>query len=259
MDKRYLTVDLTSKKALVTGGAKGIGEAISRALAANGADVAVNYNTSAERAAALVQELRDAGTNAADIQADVSGPDEAERLVKEAANALGGTIDILVNNAGTQLKQSTVEAMPVDLWERVMAINLTGAMVCSKCVIPGMKREGWGRIINVSSISARSGGGPGGAHYASAKAGMSNLTRALAKELGRSGITANAIAPGVILTEIHEKFNTPEALEELRKMTPLGHLGQPEDVAGTVLFLASDSAAYVTGEVIAVNGGLRMD
>ena len=149
--------------------------------------------------------------------------------------------------------------MPADLWQEVLDLNLTSAMVCSKCVIPGMKDKAWGRIINISSISAHSGGGPGGSHYAAAKAGMSSLTKSLAKELGPYGITANSIDPGVILTEMHQKFNTPENLEQLRKATPVGHLGRPEDVAGAVLFLASDSGSYVTGATIAVNGGLRMD
>ena len=149
--------------------------------------------------------------------------------------------------------------MTLELWNKVLAVNLTSAMVCSKCVIPGMKQKGWGRIINISSISARSGGGPGGSHYASAKAGMNSFTKSLAKAFGPYGITANGVAPGVILTELHERFSTKEGLEQLKEMTPLGFLGQPEDVAGAVLFLASDSASYITGETIAVNGGLRMD
>jgi 3-oxoacyl-[acyl-carrier protein] reductase len=122
-----------------------------------------------------------------------------------------------------------------------------------------MKAAGWGRIINVSSISARTGGGPGSAHYVASKGGADALTRSMAKELAPYNVTVNGIAPGVIYTPLHERTNTPEALEKLRQAIPLGRLGQPEDVAGCVAFLASDDAAYITGEIIAINGGLRMD
>lgn len=259
MAKRMVAVDLSGKNVLITGAAKGIGEAISKALAAAKANLAINYNTSAQRAESLVEQFRADGLRAVAIQADVSQPDQAERLVSQAQEALGSTIDILVNNAGALIQQSTIEEMTIELWNKVLAVNLTSAMLCAKYVIPGMKQKGWGRIINISSISARSGGGPGGSHYASAKAGMNTLTKSLAKAFGPYGITANAVAPGVILTEMHERFSTKESLEQLKKMTPLGFLGQPEDVAGLVLFLASDSASYITGETIAVNGGLRMD
>lgn len=259
MAKRLINVDLKGKNALVTGGAKGIGEAISKALADSGANVAINYNTSARQAEVLEKKFQANGVNAVAIQADVSIPAHAERLVKDASDALDGPIDILVNNAGSQIKQSSIEEMSVELWDKVMGLNLTAAMVCSKCVIAGMKKSGWGRIINISSISAHSGGGPGASHYAASKAGMSSLTKTLAKELGAFGVTANSVDPGVILTEIHQKFNTPENLEQLKKATPLGYLGQPEDIAGAVLFLASDSASYMTGSTIAINGGLKMD
>ena len=259
MEKRLINVDLKGKNVLVTGGAKGIGEAISKLLAANGANLAVNYNTSAERAETLVKEFQAGGVKAVAIQADVSKPERAERLLGQAENALGGAVDILVNNAGSQIKQSSIEKMPVDLWDAVLALNLTGAMICSKCVIPGMRQNRWGRIINISSISAHSGGGPGAGHYAAAKAAMSSLTKSLAKELSSCGITVNSIDPGIILTEMHEKFNTPENLEQLRQAIPLGYIGQGDDVAGAVLFLASDSASYITGATIAVNGGFRMD
>lgn len=252
---RQVRVDLTGKTALVTGGAKGIGRAISSALAGNGARVVVHYLTSEKAAREMVKKFPNGGET---VQADVSDPKEVERMMAEILNKMG-KIDILVNNAGSQVKTSSIEDMTLELWNQVLALNLTGAMICAKGVIPGMKKNGWGRIINISSISARSGGGPGGIAYASSKGAMTTFTKGLAKELGAFGITVNAIDPGVILTEIHEKFNTPENLENLRKMTALGRLGQPEDCAGTVAFLASDSASYITGATIAVNGGLRMD
>lgn len=234
MDKRHIKLDLQGKTALVTGGAKGIGKALVEEFIANGNKVVA-------------------------IGADVSDPQQCEQLVKQAQELLGTTIDILVNNAGSQVRQSTVEEMPIELWNQVLALNLTSAVARSRCVIPGMKKSGWGRIINISSLSAHSGGGPGCSHYAASKAGMSSLTKSLAKELGPHGITANSVDPGVILTQLHEEFNTPENLEQLKKATPLGYLGLPEDIAGSVLFLASDSAPYITGATIAVNGGLRMD
>jgi 3-oxoacyl-[acyl-carrier protein] reductase len=247
--------DLTGKTALVTGGAKGIGGAISSALAENGAKVMAHYLMSEKAAREMVKKFPNgSGT----VQADVSDPDQVKRMMAEVLNKMG-KIDILVNNAGSQLKISSTEDMTLELWNKVLALNLTSAMICAKGVIPGMKKNSWGRIINISSISARSGGGPGGIAYACSKGAMTTFTKGLAKELGAFGITVNAIDPGVILTEIHEKFNTPENLENLRKMTSLGRLGQPEDCAGTVVFLASDSASYITGATIAINGGLRMD
>jgi len=259
MKPRLVKVDLRGKTALVTGGARGIGEAISIALAESGAAVVINYHTSGERANELVELFEKSGTGATAIRADLSVPAQIEGMFEQARKEMGNTVDILVNNAGSQIALASVKEMPLELWNKTLALNLTSAMVCCKCVIPGMKKKGWGRIINISSISARSGGGPGGISYASAKGGLSTFTKGLAKEVAAAGITVNAIAPGVILTAIHEKFSTKGSLENLKNMTPLGRLGQPEDVAGAALFLASDSAAYITGETIAVNGGLRMD
>jgi len=259
MQRRKVNVDLRGKTALVTGGAKGIGLAVCRALAANGARVAVNYRTSEDQAEALVEEFRASGGTAVAVQADVAVPDEVERMAREAEVGLGGAIDILVNNAGSQVELSTIDSVSTELWQRVLDVNLTSAMLCSRCVAAGMREKGWGRIINMSSISARSGGGPGGIPYATAKGGLSTFTKGLAKELGPAGITVNAIAPGVILTDMHEKFSTPESLAGLKEQVPLKRLGEPDDISGAVVFLASDSASYITGEIMAINGGLRMD
>ena len=259
MKPRTIHVDLSGKVALVTGGASGIGEAIAMSLAANGAAVAIHYHTSEGRANQLVEQFRRNGTQAVAIQADVTAPEEIERMFKRTQEQMGANVDILVNNAGTPLALGHVEDMPLERWSQSLALNLTSTMLCCKCALPGMKKTGWGRIINISSISARSGGGPGETSYAAAKGGLSTFTKGLAKELGTTGTTVNAIAPGIILTRIHEKFSPKEKLEQLRKMTPLGRLGQPEDIAGAALFLASDSASYLTGETIAINGGLRMD
>ncbi|MDO9464713.1 MAG: 3-oxoacyl-ACP reductase family protein [bacterium] len=259
MVKNMISIDLKEKVVLITGGAKGIGQAISKGFAASGASVAVNYLTSEKNAKELVEQFQANGIQAVAIKADITVPEDVEHMFDQIEKQLGSTVDILINNAGTQIALSSVEQMPMDIWNKSLALNLTSTMICSKYAIPGMKEKGWGRIINVSSISARSGGGPGGTSYASAKGGMSTFTKGLAKELGLYGITVNAIAPGVILTDIHKKFSTPEDLEKLKSQTALGRLGQPEDIAGSVLFLASDSASYITGETISINGGLRMD
>lgn len=256
---RPMQVDLTGRRALVTGGAKGIGEAISLALARCGANVAVHYHSSAARAEELVQQFRRAGLQAAAVRADISQSEQCARMVRQACEGLDGPIDILVNNAGGPGTASPVAEMPLELWREVLDLNLTSVLVCSREVLPGMKKQRWGRIINISSISGRSGGGPGGSHYAAAKAAVNSLTKSLAKEGGESGITVNAVAPGVIFTEIHRKNTSPEQLEQLRQNTLLKRIGQAEDIAGAVAFLASDDAGYITGEHLAVNGGMRLD
>jgi 3-oxoacyl-[acyl-carrier protein] reductase len=247
------------KIALVTGGATGIGAAIVERLAADGASVACCYNKSRAAAEALAQRLAAQGEQIFLTRMDVSKSSEVKAGVEGICRHYGAPITILVNCAGDQIATAPVETMAEDLWDLVLATNLKGAFLCAKYCIPGMKTATGGRIINISSISARSGGGPGAAHYAASKAGLEALTRALAKELAPSAITVNAVAPGVIYTAIHERFNTPESLERLRLTIPLARIGIPADVAGVVSFLASGDASYITGEIIAVNGGQRMD
>lgn len=254
-----IQVDLSGRRALVTGGARGIGEAISLALARCGANVAVHYRSSSTRAKELIQQFHNEGLQAVAVQADVSRPEECVRMVQQSREGLGGTIDILVNNAGGPGTSSPIAEMPIELWRDVLDLNLTSVLVCCREVLPGMKEQGWGRIINISSISGRSGGGPGGSPYAAAKAAVNSLTKSLAKEGGEHGVTANAVAPGVILTDIHQKNTPPEMLEQLRQNTLLKRIGQAEDVTGAVAFLASDDAGYITGEHLAINGGLRLD
>ena len=255
MKGRFIKVDLSGKVAVVTGAARGIGKAIAEAFAENGAKVVIADIDidEAKKTADSIGEL------AVAVKVDVTSCEAVEQMFKETEEKCGGTADIVVNNAGTQIALHTVEDMPMDVWNKAVALNLTSAMICSKYAIPAMKKKGWGRLIHTSSISANSGGGPGGSSYAAAKGGLSNLTKGLAKEVGPHGITSNAFAPGVVLTQIHEKFSTKESLESLKGMTPVGRLSVPEDIAGVVIFLASDSASYINGECIAINGGLRMD
>ena len=252
-----LHVDLRGRRALVTGGATGIGRAISEAIMDNGAAVAIGYRSSADAAAELAARATDAPVAA--IAADLTDPRQVEHLCTEAAARLGGPIDILVNNAGDVLDMRPLLEAPLSAWHDTLALDLTAAMLTSRLLAPAMRERGWGRIINISSISAHTGGGGGATAYVAAKGGLSAMTRSLAKELGPAGITVNSVAPGVILTAIHERTNTPETLEALRLTTAAKRLGQPADCAGAVLFLASEAASYVTGSTLAVNGGMRMD
>jgi len=249
----------TGQLAFVTGGATGIGAAIVERLASEGAAVACCYHKSRAGAKALATKLAERGLQVLPVQADVSESEQVRAAVEVAISHFGRPIGLLVNNAGDNLNPTPVESMDEALWRQIIGINLTGPFLCAKYVIPGMKSLGRGRIINVTSISARTGGGPGSAHYVASKAGLEGFTRALAKELAPFNITVNGIAPGVIYTPIHERTNTPESLERLRQNIPLARIGAADEVAQVVAFLASEAASFITGEIIAVNGGMRMD
>jgi 3-oxoacyl-[acyl-carrier protein] reductase len=245
---------LAGKVALVTGGSRGIGRATCLALAERGAAVAVHYRSKAARAEEVVAKVCGDGGAAVAIQADLNLPHTPDELVKQAAAQLG-PIDILVNNAG-EMTDSSVEDMTDELWEQSIALNLSSAFRCARACIPSMKTRKWGRIINVSSQAVYTGSA-NHAHYAAAKAGMLGLTYSIAKELGASGITANLVAPGRIITDLlTERMAGRE--DEWLKQTPLRRFGQPEEVAEPIAFLASDAASYITGATIHVNGGLVM-
>jgi 3-oxoacyl-[acyl-carrier protein] reductase len=245
--------------AFVTGGATGIGAAIVERFASLGADVACCYNKSRAGAEALAAKLKERGLEIFLVQADVSDSQQVKAAVEATVAHFGRPVSILVNNAGDNINPTPVETMDEALWNKVIGINLTGPFLLAKACIPGMKALGGGRIINVTSISARTGGGPGSAHYVASKAGLEGFTRALAKELAPFNITVNGVAPGLIYTPIHERINTPESLERLRQTIPLLRIGQPDELARVVTFLASEDASFMTGEIVAVNGGMRMD
>jgi len=248
--------DLTGKKALVTGASRGIGQGIALALARQGADVAVNYRSSRERAEAVVAEIKKSGRDSFSVQADVSKKEEVERMVKEVAERFG-RIDVLVNNAGIAIFKSFDQLEEED-WDQTLAVNLKSQFLCAKAVVPIMEKQGWGRIINIASI-ASGGVGVGFlnlAHYCASKGGVIALTEELALELSPKGITVNAIGPGVIDTDMTASLkNDPKTLNGLLARIARRRLGKPEDIGAAAAFLASNEADYITGAVLYVDGG----
>jgi 3-oxoacyl-[acyl-carrier protein] reductase len=242
----------------VTGSSTGIGRAAAIGFAKEGANVAVHYNSSEDAAREVAGEVESVGREALLVKGDVSDAGETRRMVGEIEDRFG-RLDVLVNNAGALIERATLEEMTEDLWERVMAVNLKSVFLCSQAALPLLKRSERPRIINVTSVAARNGGGPGSMAYATAKGGVSTLTRAMAKELVQEGILVNAVAPGVITTPFHDRYTPPEMREKLVSTIPIGREGTPEETIGAMLFLASPHADYVVGEVIEVNGGMLMN
>ncbi len=245
---------LNGKVAVVTGGSRGIGKAISKALGAKGAFVVVNYARGKEAAEETVKEICAAGGQARSYGFDIADSEAVNVAFKEII-AEHGNISILVNNAGIAVDGLLMRSSDED-WEKTLKVNLFGAFYCSRAVAKSMLKAKGGRIINLSSVIGQMGNA-GQVAYASSKSALLGFTKSLAKELGSRNITVNAIAPGYIETDMTAAM-TEEQRGAMLNAIPLKRLGQVEDIAGVVSFLASDSAAYITGEVIAVNGGLRM-
>lgn len=247
-------MQLAGKIAVVTGGARGIGRGIALELARRGAKVVVNYHSRPDAADEVVQLIKQSGGDAMAVQADVSQFEAAQRLIKAAID-FGGRLDILINNAGTT-RDMLLAMMPESDWDLVIATNLKSAYNCSKAALKPMMRQKYGRVVNITSVAGLSGNG-GQTNYAASKAGLIGFTKSLAKEMGGRNITVNAVAPGFIATDL-----TSEILGKLKdeaiKATPLGRLGTVEDVAYAVAFLASDDAAFITGQVLSVDGGMVM-
>jgi 3-oxoacyl-[acyl-carrier protein] reductase len=243
--------------AWVTGSSKGIGRAVVLGLAEQGCDVVVHYNSSEDDAREVEERIKGFGNDVLMLKGDVTDAGDVRRMVGEIEDRYG-RIDILVNNAGSMVKRATLAEMTEEVWDRVMDVNLKSVYLCSQAVLPMMKRQG-GRIINMTSVSARDGGSPSSLAYSTAKGGVSTLTRAMAKELVSDGILVNGVAPGRIDTPFHDEFTTDEKREEAAQGIPLGREGTPEEVVGAVLFLASSRANYILGEIIEVNGGMLMD
>jgi 3-oxoacyl-[acyl-carrier protein] reductase len=235
--------------ALVTGGSRGIGAATAKALAADGWAVAVNYRSGAEAAEDVVREITGAGGRAVAVQGDVADPDAAEALFKTAEEELGGPVLVLVNNAGVTADNLS-PALSDEDWDRVVSTNLTGAFRLTRRALRPMLRARYGRIVNVASVVGQKAN-PGQANYAAAKAGLVGMTKTVAAEVARRGVTVNAVAPGFIATEM-----TSELSDGLLDHVPAKRAGTPEEVAACVRFLASEDAGYVTGSTLTVDGGL---
>jgi 3-oxoacyl-[acyl-carrier protein] reductase len=239
--------DLKDRVALVTGASRGIGRAIAEALAGTGAAVAVNYRQRGEEAAAVAEAIQRSGGRAVAVAADVSVAGDVERMVREVEQRLG-PVDILVNNAGMTLARGLDDISEAD-FDRTIAVNLKSAFLCTQAVLPGMRQRRWGRIINISSIGARLGSGSVSVAYAAAKAGVEGLSRGYALRLAPEGVTVNAVAPGLIDTEMGQPVIAAGGAARI----PVGRVGTGEEIAQAVLLLAGD--AFITGQTIGVNGG----
>lgn len=248
------TSSLENKVALVTGGSRGIGRAVAWELAARGAAVVVNYNKSPEAAEEVVKQVQEVGGKAAAFQADVSDIKQAEALVKFAIETFGD-LSILVNNAGIT-KDTLIMMMSEADWDSVINTNLKSTFNCSKAAVKHMMRKRTGRIINMASVAGQMGNA-GQVNYSASKGGQIAFTKSLAREVASRNITVNAVAPGFVDTEILNAM-PPEILEAALKMVPLARKGKPEEIAYAVAFLASDQAAYITGQVLGIDGGMAM-
>ncbi len=245
---------LENRVAVVTGASRGIGRAVAFELAAQGATVVINYNSSAKSAEEVVAKIEAEGGKAAAFQADVSNFEQAQNLIKFAIDTFGN-LDILVNNAGIT-RDGLIMMMKEDDWDAVINTNLKSTFNCAKAAVRHMMRKRYGRIINIASVAGQMGN-PGQTNYSASKAGQIGFTKALAREVASRKVTVNAVAPGFVDTEILDAL-PKETLEAALKLVPLGRMGTPEEIAHAVAFLADERAAYITGQALGIDGGMAM-
>ncbi|MGB3327452.1 MAG: SDR family NAD(P)-dependent oxidoreductase [Thermomicrobiales bacterium] len=248
-----MNLELQDRVVLVTGGASGIGRGICEAFGQEGALIAFTWYSNESGAAETVATIQAGGGKAIAIHSDLAEPSEAKRVVDKVV-AEFGRLDVVVANAGGLLQRSPIETCTLELWNRALAVNLTSTFLTCQAAIPALK-ETRGSIVTVSSLAAHDGGGAGSGHYAAAKGGVLTFTKALAKELGPTGVRVNSVAPGLIGTQFHDRFSSAEGRLATVGRTPLAREGTPADVASVVVFLASPRSSFLTGEVIEVNGG----
>ncbi len=251
--------DLVGKAVLITGASTGIGAAAARAFGANGAKVAINFNASRAEAEKVAADVKARGGESILVQGDVTMPDTAARITADTLKAFG-RLDVLINNAGSLIKRTPIAEYTDAYVEAVLALNVKQVVRFVREAVAQMRRQGGGgNIINVSSIAARHGGGPGSVIYAAAKGFVAVATRGWAKELAKDRIRVNAVSPGVIQTPFHDRFSTPEQLKAMQATIPMDRIGAPDDCVGAFLYLASERmSGYVTGQMIEVNGGQYM-
>ena len=243
---------MSEQAALVTGASRGIGRSVALALASEGRPVAINYRSGADEAKETLALVEAAGGSGICVQADVGDPEQVDRCFSEIESELG-VVTVLVNNAGVRADGLAL-SMTDEMWERVIRTNLFGTFACSRRALRGMLRNRWGRIVNVSSVSGMQGS-PGQANYSAAKAGVIGFTRTLAREVAAKNITVNAVAPGLVATELTDTLGE-KRLAEITSHVPQGRAGTPEEVAGAVRWLCGEEAGYVTGSVFTLDGGM---
>ena len=245
-------IDLSGRLALVTGGSRGIGAAIVRSLTEAGATVSFSFRERSQTAAELIAELKTRNLTAFAVQADISSRQECEELIGKTISDLGG-LDILVHNAGIWTG-GAIESMTDQVWKETMSTNLDSAFYLTQSCLPHLRDKGYGRIIYISSTAGQQGEA-GHSHYAASKGAIQSLTKSLAVELAPDAITVNAVAPGWVLTDMVSDALSVEEMAQVDQSIPRGRMGLPEEIAGPVIFLASDLASHITGEILNVNGG----
>ncbi|MEJ2068163.1 MAG: glucose 1-dehydrogenase [Deltaproteobacteria bacterium] len=251
-----MEIRLDGKIMLVTGASTGIGRAIALEAARSGADVVINYRSSDAEATELEEEITKLGVRCLKIKADVTSEEKVIDMFGAIEKELGSSPEVLVNNAGSMIKRSPISEMPLDVWEKVVAVNMTSVFLCSREALKKMIPKKSGVIINITSIAAYTGGGPGSCAYASTKGAINTFTVGLAKEGAKHGIRVMAVGPGVIETPFHDKFTSSERMKSFEDTIPLGRVGTSEDIAPLVVFLASDHASFATGHHFDVTGGM---